>query len=68
MGISFWDAQGISFWDSNGNLILGLLKESHFGIDTSGNLILGLTLANPINTWGIQLNPQFTLDPQAVNI
>ena len=73
--ISFWDweshfgiAQRISFWDCSKNLILGLIKESHFGIDTSGNLILGLTLANPINTWGIQLNPQSTFDSQAVNI
>ena len=61
LGISFWDWEshfgignlilglGISFWDCSKNLILGLIKEAHFGIaqrisfwDCSKNLILGL--------------------------
>ena len=42
--------------DPSGSPILGLIWKPHFGIDPSGSPILGLTSANPINTWGIQLN------------
>ena len=44
---------GISFWDSNGNLILGFIWKSHFGIDPQ----LGASFDDP------QLGATFD-DPQ----